>query len=57
LKVVIGVGWAPFDEAEKAKQTDLLNNVYTEALRKLAPDMGAYVNEVGLPSKCWNSDN
>jgi hypothetical protein len=57
LKVVIGVGWAPFDEAEKAKQIDLLNNVYTEALRKLAPDMGAYVNEVGFPSKCWNSDN
>jgi hypothetical protein len=54
---VIGVSWDPFDEAEKAKQTDLLNNVYIEALRKLAPDMGAYVNEVSLPSKYWNSDN
>jgi hypothetical protein len=54
---VIGVSWDPFDEAEKAKQTDLLNNVYIEALRKLAPDMGAYVNEVSFPSKCWNSDN
>jgi hypothetical protein len=40
------VKWKPFDDAEKAKQTNLLNNEYTEALRKLAPDMGAYVNEV-----------
>jgi len=43
---VLGVQWQPFDNAGKKQQTDLLNNVYTEALRKLAPDMGAYVNEV-----------
>jgi len=43
---VLGVQWQPFDNAGKKEQTALLDNVYTEALRKLAPDMGAYVNEV-----------
>jgi hypothetical protein len=43
---VLGVEWAPFDEAGKVKQEDLLTNTYVEALRQLAPDMGAYVNEV-----------
>jgi hypothetical protein len=43
------VSWKPFDAAEKAKQEDLLTNTYVEALRKLAPDMGAYINEVYLP--------
>jgi hypothetical protein len=46
---VLGVQWKPFDEVGKKEQTDLLDNVYTEALRKLAPDMGAYVNEVCFP--------
>jgi hypothetical protein len=45
-EAVITVQWDPFDEAEKTKQTDLLNNVYIEALREFTPGMGAYVNEV-----------
>jgi hypothetical protein len=32
----------------QAQQENLLTNVYIEAFRKLAPDMGAYQNEVGL---------
>jgi hypothetical protein len=44
---VIGVSWAPFDVVGKAKQEDLLTNTYVEAFRQLAPEMGAYVNEVG----------
>jgi hypothetical protein len=35
------------DTVEKEKQLDLNTNVYTEALRKIAPDTGAYINEVG----------
>jgi hypothetical protein len=31
----------------KFSQQNLLTNVYVEALRQIAPDMGAYVNEVG----------
>jgi hypothetical protein len=38
--------WTPFDAAAKAKQENLMTNTYVAALRKLAPDMGAYVNEV-----------
>lgn len=44
---VVGVSWAPFDVIGKAKQEGLLTNTYVEAFRRLAPDMGAYVNEVG----------
>jgi hypothetical protein len=46
---VVGVQWQPFDNAQKEQETDLLDNVYVEALRQLAPDMGAYVNEVSDP--------
>jgi hypothetical protein len=42
----VGVGWAPFDTAAKLQQENLLTNTYVAALRKLAPNMGAYVNEV-----------
>lgn len=45
-KIVLTVGWQPFDEKAKEEQETLLNGTYTEALRKLAPDMGAYINEV-----------
>lgn len=45
---MVGVQWKPFDDAQKVQQMDLLDNVYTEALRQLAPDMGAYVNEVRI---------
>lgn len=40
------VGWAPFDLAGKMEQQSILTNIYVAALHKLAPDMGAYVNEV-----------
>lgn len=49
---MVGVQWQPFDKAGEKEQTDLLNDVYIEALRQLAPDTGAYVNEVSLPSRC-----
>lgn len=45
---VVGVGWAPFDTVGKAQQENLLTNTYVEAFRQLAPDMGAYINEVSL---------
>jgi hypothetical protein len=47
--LVLTVGWAPFDEAGKKKQQSLMTNTYIAALRKLAPDTGAYVNEVTPP--------
>lgn len=47
---MVGAYWEPFDLAEKAKQEELLTNTYVEAWRKLAPDTGAYVNEVCLHS-------
>ena len=40
-----GVTFDPLNPAAKAKQEDLLTNTYVAALRKLAPDTGAYVNE------------
>lgn len=43
---MVGVQWAPFDSAGQAAQRDKLTNVWVEALRKLAPDTGAYINEV-----------
>lgn len=43
--LVTGVSWTPLNEAEKLEQQNLLTNTYVEALRKLAPDSGAYVNE------------
>lgn len=36
------------DAAGREKQLDLNTNLYTEALRKIAPDTGAYINEVGF---------
>lgn len=47
--VVVGVSWAPFDTVDKAKKEDLLTNTWVKALRQLAPDMGAYINEVYIP--------
>jgi hypothetical protein len=49
-RVANSVNWPPFDNAAKAKQENLLTNVYDEALRALAPDMGAYMNEVSSSS-------
>ncbi len=53
-KTVLDVKWQPFDNAQKVQQADLLNDVYVEALRRLAPETGAYVNEVRLPRTYMN---
>lgn len=44
--VVLGTRWNPFDVKGQAVQRYKLTNVWVEAFRKLAPDMGAYINEV-----------
>jgi hypothetical protein len=49
---VVASPWQPFDKAAEAEQMHLLNDVYVEAWRKLAPDMGSYINEVRLPPRC-----
>jgi hypothetical protein len=46
---VLGVAWQPFNTAERSEQQNILTNTYVDALRKLAPDMGAYLNEVHNP--------
>jgi hypothetical protein len=43
--IATGVAWNYSDPIEKATQENLLTNTYVEALRVLAPDSGAYVNE------------
>ncbi|KAH8600686.1 hypothetical protein B0O99DRAFT_589582 [Bisporella sp. PMI_857] len=40
-----GGRWTPFDYAKKAEVENKLTNVWGKALRELAPDMGAYINE------------
>jgi len=47
---VIGARWNSLDAAEEKKQKALLTDVYVEGLRRMAPDSGAYVNEVTLPA-------
>lgn len=42
---VVGVTWPPLNTIAKLKEKELLNT-YLEALRKLAPDTGGYINEV-----------
>ncbi len=42
------MSWKPQDLAGKAEQIALLDS-YVAGLRDLAPDMGAYVNEVRRP--------
>jgi len=39
------VEWPSLDPAAEAAKTNALANTYVAALRKLAPDMGAYLNE------------
>lgn len=51
LGIANSVDWDPFDNAAKAEQENLLTNTYDAALRKLAPDMGAYMNEVCICSR------
>jgi hypothetical protein len=40
-----GVTWNYLDPVGKSEQLNLLTNTYCEALRVLAPNSGAYVNE------------
>ncbi|EHL03816.1 hypothetical protein M7I_0006 [Glarea lozoyensis 74030] len=40
-----GVTWPAFDKDTELRQKSLLTNKYVEALRQLAPDSHAYVNE------------
>lgn len=44
--IVTSVDWKPLDFVGKAQQEALLQNTKVAALRKLAPDTGAYINEV-----------
>jgi len=43
---VTSQSWTPLDEKERAKTEYSINDVQTEALRKLVAESGAYVNEV-----------
>jgi len=43
---VTEVVWPPLEPAVRLEEQNLMTNTYTEALRVLAPDTGAYVNEV-----------
>lgn len=40
--------WTSLNETEHAIVEHNINNVQTEAFRRLAPDSGAYINEVCL---------
>ena len=47
----IGVSWPDLDYQAGLEQRNLLTNTYVEALRVLAPDSGAYQNEVHCPAR------
>lgn len=49
---VTGVGWPPLDADTMATQEALVTHTYVKALRVLAPNSGAYCNEV-----CSDSSN
>ncbi|OBT38737.1 hypothetical protein VE00_10689 [Pseudogymnoascus sp. WSF 3629] len=48
VHTVVSSSWDPLDVTGREKQLDLNTNVYTEALRKIAPDTGAYINEADV---------
>ncbi|KAE8440852.1 hypothetical protein EG329_006369 [Mollisiaceae sp. DMI_Dod_QoI] len=50
---ILTVLWQPFHEKDKAYQEGILTGTYIEALRKLAPDMGAYANEAYPDEPNW----
>jgi len=52
VQYVVSVTWPFQNDTAKQVQTDLLTDVYMEALRELAPDTGSYLNEVS-PLKQW----
>lgn len=45
--------WTPLNATSKKVLTTELRDVWTEALRELAPDTGAYVNEVDPTEPNW----
>jgi hypothetical protein len=46
--------WQPLNETAKTAITTPLRDVQVEALRTLAPDTGAYVNEVDPTEPNWH---
>jgi hypothetical protein len=46
ISVVAGTAWPPKNATEKAYQINQMTNVTEAALRNIAPDTGAYMNEV-----------
>lgn len=50
---VLGVSWAPLDNADRVRKEAYLDSVLVEGLRKLTPGMGAYVNEAYPYEKDW----
>jgi hypothetical protein len=50
IVTVAGTAWPPKNATEKAYQINQMTNVTEAAMRDLAPDTGAYMNEVrGFP--------
>ncbi|QKX58297.1 uncharacterized protein TRUGW13939_05419 [Talaromyces rugulosus] len=52
IHAVASQDWTPFDETERATVEHNINNVQVEALRRLVPESGAYLNEA-----YWNEPN
>jgi hypothetical protein len=46
IGIVAGTGWPPKNATEKAHQINQMTNVTEAAMREIAPDTGAYMNEV-----------
>jgi hypothetical protein len=42
--------WIPLDQTERANAEHSIDKIQTEALRQLAPNSGAYINEVRITS-------
>lgn len=47
--------WSPLNETSKSFLTTQLRDVETQALRDLAPDTGAFVNEVDPTEPEWEA--
>lgn len=45
VEYAVPISWPFLDNTAEKTQAHLLTNVYMEALRKLAPDTGSYLNE------------
>ncbi|KAI9715287.1 MAG: hypothetical protein M1812_006098 [Candelaria pacifica] len=61
VHMIVPVVWNPHNDTLKSEQTNLLTRTYVEALRKLAPDSGCYlneadVNEPDLPHAFWGDN-